>query len=334
MSLAVQVLGLPGRDNAVLVTVDSGQAVTRLMFDCGDGCLWHLPFGAIQDIDHVLFSHFHMDHVGGFDTFFRCTYYRTAKPNHVWGPPGTAGVMHHRFRGFGWNLIGDQTAAWHTHDIHIDRVVSHRLELAEVFARAHPEGERAITGHFLSGPGFTVEAHTMNHGVPSVAYVVREMPRVNVDPRKLAGLGLRPGPWLQRIRGPQADAEEVVDVDGEPRSVRELQQQLVVATPGDSAAYLTDFRLVTAAMDRLTDALRGVASVVCESQYRESDAALAERNFHMTGTQAATLAKRAGVGKLVLFHLSDRYRPAEWHQILAEALDAFPATEFPPHWGL
>ena len=334
MSLAVQVLGLPGRDNAVLVTVDSGQAVTRLLFDCGDGCLWALPFGAIQDIDHVLFSHFHMDHVGGFDTFFRCTFNRTAKPNHVWGPPGTAAVMHHRFRGFGWNLIGDQSASWHVHDLHAGRVVSHRFELAEVFAQAHPGGDRTIAGDFLAGPGFTVEAHLMDHGVPSAAYVVRETPRVNVDTRKLADLGLRPGPWLNRVRGPKAEEGETVSVDGEPRSVRDLQNQLVVETPGESAAYLTDFRLDPAAMDRLTDALRGVGTVVCESQYRESDADLAARNCHMTGTQAATLARRAGVGKLVLFHLSDRYRPAEWHQILADARDIFPATEFPSHWDL
>jgi ribonuclease Z len=52
MSLSFQILGDASRDNALLVTVDSGQAVTRLLFDCGDGCLWHLPFGEVQTIDH------------------------------------------------------------------------------------------------------------------------------------------------------------------------------------------------------------------------------------------------------------------------------------------
>jgi ribonuclease Z len=332
MSLTVQVLGLPGRDNAVLVTVDSGQAVTRLLFDCGDGCLWQLPFGLIQEIDHVLFSHYHMDHVGGFDTFFRCTFNHTAKPNHIWGPPGTADVMQHRFRGFGWNLVGDQTVSWNTHDLYTDRVVSNRFELADLFAHAHPAGDRTVTREFLTGPGFTVEAHLMDHGVPSVAYVVRETPRVNINVQRMAELGLRPGPWLQRIRGPIADRDETLTVLGESRSVRELQDSLVVETPGESAAYLTDFRLDGSAMDRLTETLRGVGTVVCESQYRESDADLAARNFHMTSTQAARLAHRAGVGKLVLFHLSDRYRASEWQEILAESREVFPATEFPPHW--
>lgn len=72
MSLASQVLGNAGRDNALLVSVDSGQAVHKLLFDCGDGCLGQLPFGEVQTINHLFFSHLHMDHVSGFDTYFRC----------------------------------------------------------------------------------------------------------------------------------------------------------------------------------------------------------------------------------------------------------------------
>ena len=54
----------------------------------------------------------------------------------------------------------------------------------------------------------------------------------------------------------------------------------------------------------------------------------------MTATQVATLAKRASVGRLVLFHLSDRYQPDEWQALLAEAQAIFPATSVPEHWHL
>jgi ribonuclease Z len=47
-----------------------------------------------------------------------------------------------------------------------------------------------------------------------------------------------------------------------------------------------------------------------------------------------TLAARAGVGQLVLFHLSDRYRPEGWRALLAEAQAVFSATRFPAHWSL
>ena len=68
----------------------------------------------------------------------------------------------------------------------------------------------------------------------------------------------------------------------------------MTVTPGDSAACLTDFLLDEAAAERLAEALRGVGVVVCESQYRHDDEELACRNFHMTATPAASLAKQAG----------------------------------------
>jgi ribonuclease Z len=318
----------------LLVSVDSGQAVSKLLFDCGDGCLWQLPFGDVQTIDHLLFSHLHMDHIGGFDTFFRGTFNRTAKENHVWGPPQTAAVLQHRFRGFIWNLVGEQQATWRVHELHGDRVEAHRFELAEAFAHDHAEGERPYDHTFLDGTGYTVEALLMEHGIPSAAYIVRETSRVNIDTGKLAQLGLRPGPWLQKVRGPRAREGETVVVGHGERSVRELQELLLVETAGDSIAYLTDFLLDETAMDRLGIALRGVGTVVCESQYRHTDSELARRNFHMTATQVATLANRAEVGGLVLFHLSDRYQCDGWRQLLGEAQAIFPATSFPDYWNI
>jgi len=331
MSLAFQVLGQPGRDNALLVTVDSGQAVSRLLFDCGDGCLWQLPFGDIQLIDHLFFSHLHMDHVGGFDTFFRCTFNRTAKPNRVWGPAQTGAILHHRFQGFLWNLHGGQPATWHVADIHPAHITTRRFELTEAFARAHDEADLPYQRRVLEGPGYTVEALLMDHGTPSVAYVVRETPRVNIDTQKLAGLGLAPGPWLKQLRGPPSP--ETIAIAGSTYRLADLQDALLVVTPGQSVAYLTDFLMDDGAQNRLAEALRNVTAVVCESQYCNTDLDLARRNFHMTATQAATLARRAGASQLVLFHLSDRYRPEQWLELLAEARAVFPATSFPEHWS-
>lgn len=334
MSLTYQVLGKAGRDNALLVRVDSGQALTRLLFDCGDGCLWDLPLGEVQQVDHLFFSHLHMDHVGGFDTFFRCTFDRTDRPNHVWGPPGTGAILHHRFRGFLWNLHHGRDAKWFVHDFHGSHVETRRFELAEAFAAEHDEGSRAGRGVTVEGPGFTVEAHAMDHGTPSLAYVVRETPRVNVDTDKLAAKGLKPGPWLKALRGPRVDAAATVVLDGATHRLADLQEELLTTTPGESVAYLTDFLLDDATIERLSGVLRGCTAVICESQYRSEDEELARRNYHMTSRRAATLARAAGVGKLVLFHLSDRYQPEQWRELLEEARQVFPETSFPPHWAI
>jgi ribonuclease Z len=162
--------------------------------------------------------------------------------------------------------------------------------------------------------------------------VPRDTARVTVDTAKLATLGLRPGPWLQRVRGPRASDTETIDVGGTPRRLVDLQDALLRTTTGESVAYLTDFRLDASAEEQLTEVLRGVTTVVCESQYRDADLDLARRNYHLTATQAATVARRAGVGRLVLFHVSDRYRPVEWWELLTEAQAIFPATMFPDHW--
>ncbi|HOS44190.1 MAG TPA: ribonuclease Z, partial [Armatimonadota bacterium] len=67
---------------------------------------------------------------------------------------------------------------------------------------------------------------------------------------------------------------------------------------------------------------------------RAADADLARQNGHVTTIGAAELARRAGVSRLLLIHLSDRYPPETWPELLDEARAIFPRTEFPRGWGL
>jgi ribonuclease Z len=334
MSISFSVLGKAGEDNALIVTVDSGQAISRVLFDCGENCLRGQRFSDILAIDHLCFSHLHMDHVSGFDAFFRCVYDRGVKANHIWGPPGTSAILHHRFQGFLWNLVEGREASWRLHDLHEDRIVTSRLELAEAFRALHADGERPYAGICLTGPGYTVEAHLMDHATLCAAYILRETPRVNIDMTALSELGLRPGAWLQKVRGPAAKEGETIDLDGGSRSLRDLQDRLLVRSSGDSIAYLTDFLLDDEAADRLSAALRGVGTIICESQYRNADLELAHRHRHMTAAQAAALAKRAQARQLVLFHLSSRYSSDEWRELLDEARAVFEPTAYPDHWDL
>jgi ribonuclease Z len=334
VSIDFQILGAAGHDNAALVRVDSGQAVTRLLFDCGEGCVRELALAEVQAVDHLLFSHLHMDHVAGFDSFFRATYNRTSKPNIIWGPPLTGEIMQHRLRGFLWNLVADELAVWEVDDIYPDRVTAQRFALREGFALAHPLGARPCAGTIVDAPDFSVEALAMDHLTPSLAYVVREKPRLHIDAARLAVHGLRPGPWIRQLKQCQPAEGATIEIDGAPYDLAALQAALLYETQGESLAYLTDFILDDAAYERLVPALRGCATIICESQYRQADLALAARNYHMTAAQAAELARRAGAGRLFLFHLSDRYGPDEWLEMLAEARAVFPETYLPEHWKL
>ena len=331
MSITYQVLGEAGRDNALLVHVNSGQSIDRLLFNCGDVGLALLPLAEVKAIDHLFFSHLHMDHIGGFDTFFRTTYDRTEKVNNLWGPPETRAILHCRFRGFRWNLYHEHQATWYVHDISEEMICTSRYELAEAFTLAHDEGCMSCTGPVLETPTFSVISIRLDHLIPSLGYLVREQPHRNIDMTRLRTLGLPPGPWLKTLKDPAA-AEETLDIAGTSYATAELRRELLVTTPGEAIAYVTDYLLDEAAMARLIPFLHDCRTLVCESQYLTRDQEKARGNYHLTATGAAELARAAGVEQLILFHISDRYTPEERCELLYEARAIFPATNFPTHW--
>jgi ribonuclease Z len=73
----------------------------------------------------------------------------------------------------------------------------------------------------------------------------------------------------------------------------------------------------------LEDAVSGADMLVIEATYLRREADMARRFAHLTAAQAAQLARDAGVHRLVLTHVSRRYREAE---ILDEARAIFLPT--------
>lgn len=334
MSIEYRVLGLPGRDNALYVRLLTGQSVHRFLFDCGQGCVDPLGRSEIQTIDHLLFSHFHIDHISGFDAFFRATYYRTTQPNVVWGPPEATQVMQARFRGVTWNLQEGMPGRWHIHAIHPERIERWYADLGDGFSQLHHNRNLPFDGLLLDEPVFTLEAIHLDHGIPSLGYVLREKPKVNIDTGELQALGLEPGPWLQTVKSPPSPEEPPLQVEGRRFDLSDLRRRLLRETPGESIAYLTDFLMTNEARNSLVSLLQGCTTLVCESTYRRDDTELAERNFHLTSQQTAELARDAGVGRLVLIHVSDRYTPDEWLALLKEAREVFPNSAFPEEWEM
>ncbi len=331
-----EILGDPGRDNALYVVVDTGHLQTRLLFDCGEGCLTRLKHGDVMAIDHVFFSHFHMDHVAGFDGFFRANYGREMGPVEVWGPPGAIEIMHHRFQGFLWNLHGDRPGLWRVHEIQDTGVASAEFFLAEAFTERHPleRASRDENGTVLRLPDFSVSAIELDHGTPSMGYLVREASKINIDPQRLRELGLPGGRWLEQVKS-EASGDLEVEIGGKFYGIGELKEKLLLETPGASLAYLTDFELGNdAELERVANFIQGCDFLICECQYRHEDLDLAQKNRHLTAKQAGRLASSAGVGALCLFHLSERYAEEEWPLILAEARAEFGNTHFSPSWEI
>ena len=71
--------------------------------------------------------------------------------------------------------------------------------------------------------------------------------------------------------------------------------------------------------------IQGVDAMYHESTYLEEDIVKAEARFHSTAMQAATLARKANAGRLLLGHFSSKYKELEPFQ--QEAITIFENTE-------
>ena len=329
--LNVRVLGAPPNDNALLLVADGGKSRTRMLFDCGADTLAGIPHGEVQAIAHLFLTHLHMDHVSGFDAFFRVNFQRSNMENHIWGPMGTARILHHRFQGFWWSHAAELCGTWFVHDVDAATVRDYRFEAGEAFAVMHDAGERGHDGTILETAEVRVAAIPLVHHGLCLGYAVREPDRQTIDTGALAALGLKPGAWIAELKNP--DNSSIV-IDGQEYDAGDLRQQLVRTEKGESFAYLTDFLADEEQRQRIAPLLAGVDTLYAEAQYAVEDDALARKYHHSTIDQIAELARLAKVGRYTLLHLSRRYSRDEWIKMCECARAIFPNSGYIDEWKL
>jgi len=330
VTIESQVLGEPGRDNAVFLVADSGQEIFRCLFDCGYACLDSLSVAEIQSLDMVCFSHFHMDHIAGFDSMFRHSFNRSDKPLKIVGPEETIRVVHHRLRGYTWNLVNDAKGSVEVWEFGGDRIRKAVFSTSSGFESIVQEDSMAIEeGVLFRNDQLMIKGIELDHGCVSAGYVVKENEKQNIRVELLSNLGLRPGPWLNEVKN---QISGNITIDGKEFSISELRSSLVEVSPGESFAYLTDFRAVEKELERLANFVAGVDHLVCENNFGDSDGDLAVKSHHLTSSDVGRLAAMANIDRLTLFHISDRYTPGEWSEQLNQVQAIFPNTSFPETW--
>lgn len=332
MTIHSTLLGHPFEDNALYLVVDSGTQQTRLLFDCGENTLNHLPIGEIQKIDHVFFSHFHLDHIAGFDRFIRVNYNREIRPVHVWGPYDTIEIIFNRMNSFTWNLLGKTQTQWFIHEVSRNSIKTVRLFSHEFFAKQHFVEEKEWTGSVLTTPTFAVQARFLNHRIFTLGYTVREPEHKNIDKERLNEANLPAGPWLNEVKNTALPDKTEITVGTKKMRLGELRAALLRTTPGDCVGYLTDFLYLPEELPALSQWLKGCNHLYCESQYLKADHLLARQNYHLTTKDAAMLAQKAKVQKLTLFHFSRRYKHLGIIPFVKEAEKYFRPVVEPEGW--
>ncbi len=334
MSISYHVLGKPGWDNGLTVSVNSGTRFYRLLFDCGENILKDLSLHDIKSIDYLFLSHLHIDHIAGFDYFFRRNYDRDKKPVYVFGPKDTIKIIQNRLRGFKWNLVEGVPGLWFITetDDKVSRTVL--FKTTDGFSVKYPAGRNTHNGLLINNSEFSVSVAILNHIIPSAAYCIKEKPSININKENLMSMGITPGPWLEKVRDMKADPDETIIIDNNKYKLQSLRTKLLEKREGDSISYLTDFIYNQDTKTKVKKIFSNTGVMVCESQYLSSEKEYAKKNYHLTAAQTARLAKAAKAEKLILFHISDRYRAKEYPDLIREARVIFPETYLPDNWNI
>jgi ribonuclease Z len=246
------------------------------LIDCGEGTQiqirkFKLPFSRIH---HIFISHLHGDH--------------------VFGLYGLISSM---------NLLGRQAPLTiHAHAEleptlkHFSTYFGTDLLFPLIF---HPFPIRRYS-LIYEDKGMTVEAIPLKHRIPTAGFIFREKRRplnIRKDMVQLLNINYKD---IVNIKS----GNNYVSPDGIIYQNKDLT--LPEVNPR-SYAYITD----TAYYEKITGLIRGVDLLYHESTFLESDRKLAGLTGHSTAMQAARIALKAHVGKLLLGHFSNRYKQTE-----------------------
>jgi len=145
-------------------------------------------------------------------------------------------------------------------------------------------------------------------------------------------MGLPMGPWLNDFKQAlyQKKSADVIfelpmPTDKEKKrsfKLGDLANEIAIISPGQKVTYITD----------AVFSEKNIAAIICfaknsdhlfiEASFLDKHRDIAEKKFHLTALQAGSLARKAGVKALTVFHFSPRYA-GNAHILEKEAMDAF-----------
>lgn len=263
---------------------------TSILIDCAEGTQLLLKKDKISAmrIDHILISHLHGDHYFGLIGLINTLHLigRTL-PINLFGPPQLINIL---------QLMLDASET--------------KLRFELLFHPLEKNGLQQI----YEDKHLTISSFPVVHRIPTWGFFVREKKLYKkLDPAFVTTY--KPGiAQMLAIR----QGSDFTDEKGVVHANEEIT--LPLAHPR-SFAYCTD----TAYNEAIIPYIQGASLLYHEATFMENLVDKAELTFHSTSRQAATIALKAEVGKLLLGHYSSRY--ADLTPLLDEAKSVFENTE-------
>lgn len=270
----------------------TGLAIRRerelFLVDCGEGTQRQMiRYGTGFDVAAIFFTHFHADHYLGAIGFLRTLSMQGREaPMDLYGPKPARKLLEVML------FTGTEKLAF--------EVRIHEVRAGEAVAR----------------DGCDLVPFATEHKIASVGWALREHARPGkFHPDRAAALGVPHGPAFGELQRGRA----VVLPDGRRVEPAEVVDQ---ARRGRSVVVTGDTRPCAGTVE----AARGADVLIHDATFGDAEAARAGETMHATAREAAQVAREAGVGRLVLTHLSTRY-DREPGTLLEQARQEFERVE-------
>ena len=260
------------------------------LLDCGEGTQLQMSKYNIKrgKLDHIFISHIHGDHffgLMGILTSFNLNY--REHPLHIHAYPGVEEIVRTYFK-------------------HAQTQIRYEI----IFHPVTDDAPRVI----FENESLTVESIILKHRIPTTGFLFRE----KVGPRKILA------EKLEQYQIPVHEISQIkmgadfTTADGRVIPNEELTHD---PAPPRSYAFCTD----TSYTETFIEQIRGVDVLYHEATFVHEHRARAAETGHSTTREAATIALKANVGKLIIGHFSARYE--DLSPLLSECKDIFPDTE-------
>ena len=246
---------------------------TLFLIDCGEGAqLQMLKYGVkTHRIDHIFISHLHGDHYLGLQ--------------------GLLNTLSLEKRERALTLYAPKP---------LEDFLPTALTLAGCPGLSFPlrfvalqEGKAET---IFENDRLTVESVPLNHRVPTHGFVFREKMKERNINRNFVETFNPDYPTIKAIK----KGEDYVDKQG---NIIPNETITTLSKPPTSYAYFSD----TCYDETLAPFISGVEVLYHEATFSDAEAHLAGERFHATSRQAATLAQKAQVKRLLLGHISSRF---------------------------
>ncbi|MEZ4908880.1 MAG: ribonuclease Z [Saprospiraceae bacterium] len=261
-----------------------------ILVDCGEGTQFRL-FNykiSIHKIEVILISHLHGDHIFGLPGLLNSMNLSgRSKQLKIFGPEGIRNFIECNLSSSGYDLMFD-------------------LEINEYSDEKY---EKVLEEH-----DYEIYNFPLKHRILTYGYKINEKHRIkNINPSMIQEYGLN----IEQIKKVK-EGEDIILDDGTTVS----NEKLILSEKKEySYAYCSD----TMYKSEIVPYISGVDLLYHESTYLSDMKMKARERFHSTTTEAAEIAKKANVGKLILGHFSSRYGKLD--KFVEEASEVFENVE-------